>query len=148
MRKLLVGAIGLAVLLAVTPAQASRTALIDAEIRSVRLMDSGDVRVEVKYRCDERYGYAPPRIFLHLEPDWYYDSWAGDGVICDGTVQTAAGLLKLLDGKQIPQRFRVYLDVEVADSPSNPYPAGLWGGGSDTYSVEPDGMGPLAAWPT
>lgn len=138
-RALLGASLLVPLLVLATSAQASRTTLIDAEIRTVRLMDSGDVRVEVKYRCDERYGDAPPRVFLHLEPDWYYDAWAGDGAICDGTVQTLVGELKPLDGKQIPQRFVVYLDVEVAGSPSNPYPSGLWAGGSDTYSVEPDG---------
>jgi hypothetical protein len=122
-----------------TPARASRTVLIDAEIRTVRLMDSGDVRVEVKYRCDERYGDAPPRISLHFEPDGYAASWFGDGAICDGTAQTLVGELKPLDGQQTPERFRVYVSVYVADSPSNPYPGGLQGGGWDTYSVEPDG---------
>jgi hypothetical protein len=57
----LIGALLLVPLLALTvPAQASRTALIDAEIRSVRLIDNGSVRVEATYRCDERYGYGPP----------------------------------------------------------------------------------------
>jgi hypothetical protein len=142
----LIGASLLVPLLALTvPAQASTTALTDAEIRSVRLMDSGDVRVEVTYRCDERYGYGPPRIALHLEPDGWYDAWAGDGALCDGTAHTLVRRLKALDGQQIGERMVVYVDVSVADSPSDPYPAGLWAGGSDTYSVEPDGsLGRLA----
>jgi hypothetical protein len=36
-----------------------------------------------------------------------------------------------LEGQQIGERFRAYLDVNIADSPSNPYPGGLWAGGSD-----------------
>ena len=117
--------------------QASRTALIDAEIVSARLMDSGDVRVEVTYRCDKRYGYGPPRITLHLEPHWY-DAWVGDGAICDGTVQTLVRRLKPRDGQQMGQGFVLYLDVSVDDSPSNPYPGGIWGGGSDSYAVNAD----------
>jgi hypothetical protein len=117
--------------------QASRTALINAEIRSVRLMDSGDVRVEATYHCDERYGYTPPRITLHLEPHWY-DAWVGDGAICDGTVKTFVRRLKPLEGQQIGERIVVYLNVSVAESPSDPYPGGLHAGGSDTYSVEAD----------
>ena len=132
-----------ALMAALTPLSAqaatSGTALIDAEIRSVRLMDSGDVRVEVTYRCDERYGDAPPHISLHIEPDGYAAAWAGDGAICDGTAHTLVRRLKALDGQQIGERIIVYVDVNVVDSPSDPYPAGLWAGGSDIYSVEPDG---------
>jgi hypothetical protein len=138
MRKVLLGAVGLAVLLTpVTPAQASRTALIDAEIQSVRLMNSGSVRVEFRYRCDERYG-PPEELSLHIEP-YSHSAWIDDGADCDGTVQTVVGNLQPLESKQIGQRFVVYLNVSVADSPSNPYPGLLWAGGSNTYSVESDG---------
>jgi hypothetical protein len=123
---------------AAVPIQASRSALIDAEIASVRLMENGSVRVEATYHCDERYGYAPPRITLHLEPHWY-DEWVGDGVICDGTVKTFVRRLKPLEGQQIGERFVLYINVSVAESPSDPYPGGLHAGGGDLYSVEPDG---------
>jgi hypothetical protein len=121
---------------AAVPIQASRTALIDAEIRSVRLRDSGNVRVEVKYRCDERYGDAPPRISVRVS---HFDSWTGDGAICDGTAHTVVRLLKPLEGQQLGEGFLVSVEVTVADSPSNPYPGGLWAGDRDEYSVEPDG---------
>jgi hypothetical protein len=111
--------------------------LIDAEIRSVRLMDNGSVRVVAEYICPGGYGYRPIRYgasvgagqrqMIDGVPTWvtageHFD----DEVVCDGSPQAVLKRLRPSGrcsgsgfDKQLPLIANLQLTV-LPDSESSP----------------------------